>query len=150
MNSLAISNAEMGRLEEAERLFTEVLDIRRPLLGPDHNENLVTTGNLANVYMMQERYDEAETLLARNMETQRHLLGERHPDTLRSTFNLACLAALQGQRDRALRFLRLCLDRGLAHKVIFDNPVLQSLHGDPEFEAIVAEVRRRIDEAEAD
>ena len=46
----------------------------------------------------------------------------------------------------ALAFLRRALDAGYATDYIALDPDLESLHGDPEFETIVAEVKKRIGE----
>ncbi len=47
-------------------------------------------------------------------------------------------------RDTAMRFLRRAVETGFTdHVWIATDSDLDSLHGDPEFEAIVAEVRRR-------
>jgi len=46
----------------------------------------------------------------------------------------------------ALVFPRKAKDRGYAAHDGLKNPDLESLHGDPKFEAIVAEVKKRIDE----
>jgi hypothetical protein len=70
--------------------------------------------------------------------------GPRHGFVSRGYYNLACLAAKTGERDRALDLLRAALDRGFAAGIIFDDPDLAGLRGDSEFEALVAEVRRRI------
>jgi eukaryotic-like serine/threonine-protein kinase len=60
------------------------------------------------------------------------------------TYNLACFWALAGDRRRALDLLRRCLDLGLADDYIERDPDLASLRGDPEFHAVLTEVRRRI------
>jgi hypothetical protein len=59
-------------------------------------------------------------------------------------YNLACYWALAGGRREALTFLRRSVDLGYSEPWISRDPDLASLRGDPEFEAIVAEIRRRI------
>ena len=64
-------------------------------------------------------------------------------------YDMACYYALAGDRDRAIQRLRHELDRGYNSynsDWIARDPDLESLHGDPEFEAIVAEVKKRIGE----
>ncbi len=58
-----------------------------------------------------------------------------------STYHLACYYALAGDRAEALHLLQRSLELGYADEGIADNPDLSLLHGDPEFESIVAEVK---------
>jgi serine/threonine-protein kinase len=53
---------QLGRLEEAEREYRDVLRIRRRLLTPDHLHTASTLEALANVLNRRERYDEALAL----------------------------------------------------------------------------------------
>ena len=66
------------------------------------------------------------------------------PNTIGGTYNLACFWAQAGDPERALEYLRWTNDNGWAIAWLADDPDLASLHGDPEFEAIVADIRRRI------
>ena len=64
-------------------------------------------------------------------------------DSIYGCYNLACYWALAGDRGEALRFLRRSLGLGLSDMVVSRDADLASLHGDPGFEAIAAEVGRR-------
>ena len=59
---------------------------------------------------------------------------------------MAGLSAREGDGEEAFDFLRQALDRGYADGSIVENSDLVSLHGDPEFEAIVDEVKTRLSE----
>jgi tetratricopeptide (TPR) repeat protein len=59
-------------------------------------------------------------------------------------YNLACYWARVGNRSEAIRFLRSAVDQGMTVAYMARDPDLESLHGRPEFEAIVAEVEQRI------
>ena len=75
------------------------------------------------------------------------MLGDDHPDTLWSFYNVACSAALQGNREKALDSLRRAMDNGFTDADwMMKDSELVSLHGDPEFEAIVAEIKKRVGE----
>ena len=52
---------------------------------------------------------------------------------------------MRGDRDEAIALLREASDSDYrqSNMWIRDDPALASLHGDPEFEAIVEEMRRR-------
>jgi serine/threonine protein kinase len=136
----------LGLYEQACPLLEQAFARRRELRGDDHPETLRSVNDLAILYEDQGRYDEAEPLFLETLETRKRVLGDDHPLTLVSLYNLACFAATRGKREEALDFLQRALDNGYASDRICDDPDLASLHGDPEFEAIVAEVKRRIDE----
>ena len=89
------------------------------------------------------RYAEAESLLRETLEVQRRALGESHPYTLSSRYNLACIAALRGERALALSLLRQAVADGYRDAGWMERDAdLQSLRGDPEFEALVELARR--------
>ncbi|MCZ6669618.1 MAG: hypothetical protein O6947_01155, partial [Acidobacteria bacterium] len=67
------------------------------------------------------------------------------PDSLAGTYNLACFWALAGDRDQALQFLRSSYGIGPGAAWIASDPDLASLHGDPEFEALIEEMKRRFE-----
>ena len=62
-------------------------------------------------------------------------------------YDVGCAAALSGNRVEALDWLRQSVEHGwtLGDWMAQDQD-LESLHGDPEFEAIVAEFKKRIGE----
>jgi tetratricopeptide (TPR) repeat protein len=59
-------------------------------------------------------------------------------------YNLACFSALAGERALAIERLRRSLDLGFADLLINTDPDLDSLRGDPEFQAIVTAVEERL------
>jgi len=61
-------------------------------------------------------------------------------------YNLACYHALVGEKREALASLRRALDLGFADVAIEKDPDFAALRGDPRFEAIVAEARKRLKE----
>jgi non-specific serine/threonine protein kinase/serine/threonine-protein kinase len=122
---------------------------RRTLLvertfGPVHLEMAQTLHAMALVHAGAGRIAEAQRLITASIDMAEKAAGPRHGFVSRGYYNLACLAAKTGERDRALDLLRAALDRGFAAGIIFDDPDLAGLRGDSEFEALVAEVRRRI------
>jgi len=62
-----------------------------------------------------------------------------------SLYYLAAYHAVAGHRDKAIGILRLLVERGYVDCWLWMDPWLESLHGDPGFEAIVAEIRKRIE-----
>jgi eukaryotic-like serine/threonine-protein kinase len=146
MADLAATLSLERKLPEAEKLTREALEMRRRILGPEHTDTLDTMTYLSNVLGEEGRYAEAEKVEAEARAIQRRVLGPDHPATAVSTFNLGCLEALQGHRERALSFLREAIDHGLrptqAVAAVQDDD-LKSLRGDPRYEALVAEVKKR-------
>jgi tetratricopeptide (TPR) repeat protein len=59
-------------------------------------------------------------------------------------YNLACFWAQLGNRVEALRSLRRSLELGMFVGFAERDPELVTLHGDPEFEAYIAEVKKRL------
>ena len=133
---------------EAKRAaYLEVLETSRRVLGPEHPHTLNYQTNLAYVYSRLGRETEAERLYREAVEILRRVLGEGHPRTVGVLHDLAGHAARRGDRGAALEWLRQAVEKGNRSAAqIARDPNLESLHGDPEFEAIVAEVKRRIEE----
>ena len=140
MNELGILYRVSGRLDKAEPLLAEALAAQRRVMGDSHPFTLSSINSLAVLYLMQSRYEEAEPLFRESLSGKRRSLGESHPSTLKTTYNLACLTAIGGRNREALDLLTQAADHGYVNERIADDPDLASLHGNPEFEAIVARV----------
>jgi non-specific serine/threonine protein kinase/serine/threonine-protein kinase len=146
VNNLAsVLNSE-GKYAEANRLFQEALDTRRRVLGPEHPQTLVSMVNLADTLTKMGQYEEAENMLKQTLEMQRRVLGPEHPYTAVTTYNLGAIAAHLGHHDDALAFLRSAVDHGLPIGIALGmdkDTDLQSLHGDPNFDALVVHARQQ-------
>ncbi|MBZ5548454.1 MAG: serine/threonine-protein kinase [Acidobacteriia bacterium] len=146
MHDLGINLRSSGRLVEAEKVDRETLEARRRVLGPEHPETLVSMAELAETLDDLHRYAEAQKLYRAALDIQRRVLGPEHPGTALTKYNLACNLALSGQRDEALALLRDSVDHGLPYRFALtteQDTDLKSLHSDPRFASIVADVRRR-------
>lgn len=87
------------------------------------------------------RHDEAADAFAKAVD-----LGYR---TATSSYNVACARAMQGETDAALDWLQRAVDAGFTSAGhMADDDDLESLHGDPRFQAIVGklELQDRDDE----
>jgi tetratricopeptide (TPR) repeat protein len=60
MNSLAILYKNMGRYDEAEKLFLETIEKRRAVLGPEHQSTRGSIKELIELYEIQGKTQEAE------------------------------------------------------------------------------------------
>ena len=63
-------------------------------------------------------------------------------------YNLACIDALRGSRHGALGYFRLALETGWSWHGVDTDTDLESLRGDPEFEALMEKNRRRVERAQ--
>ena len=143
MNNLATTLSHERRFADAEQMLREVLEIRRRVLGRNNPDTLQAMANLAVTIAHERRYAEAEQLLHESHDGQRQVLRPQNPATASSTYDLAVVAALQGNRDDALSLLRGAVDHGLSPRGVADierDPDLDTLHGDPHFEPLVAYV----------
>jgi serine/threonine-protein kinase len=126
-----------GKLEEAEPYLREALEGARRVLGDDHPITLASMDATAKLYINQRQYEKAEALLEEVLDA----LGPKHSDTAKTIGSLGTVAALRGDRRRALEFLRQAVEiDGALAKSMAADPLLESLHGDPEFEAILAAI----------
>ncbi len=141
--NLALVLNRLGRYAEADPLYREALQGMQKILGEEHPVTLACKLALAMNNANMRRYAEAESLLRETLEVQRRTLGESHPYTLSSRYNLACIAALRGERALALSLLRQAVADGYRDAGWMERDAdLQTLRGDPEFEAIVELARR--------
>jgi hypothetical protein len=131
------------RYADADRLLRETLPTAHRVLGPEDSQTLWAENSLAAAYAGDHRYADAERVLRETLTTARRVLGETNELTAELIYNLACLAALQGHRAEALTTLRQALDHGYRRADEMPNDEdLKSLHGDPRFDAILADLKK--------
>jgi len=99
--SFALVMRENGDWNNAEQLDSQVMDMRKKLLGAEHPDTLTSMANLAVTYWNQGRWKEAEQLGVQVTDIRKKLLGEEHPDTLASMENLANTYCNQGRWNEA-------------------------------------------------
>jgi tetratricopeptide (TPR) repeat protein len=142
LKGLAGLYERQGRYEEAERALLEACEsVRRITREESWMEGLFfgVRSALAGMYGRHGHYEKAEPLyleLEELLETRRGGPGE-----FNALYSLACVSALLGKREKALGYLHEYSEyRHVDKERISEDPDLASLHGDPQFEAIVAEV----------
>lgn len=151
MTQLATTLRYEKRLGEAANPCRELLERQRQVLGPEHVDTLATLSDLGALLTDEHRYTEAEKYLSEVLETDRRVLGRDHLHTAIAAYNLACDDAMSGHRRQALALLRESVEHGggpLVAGAIGTDENLKSLHGDPQFQALVAEAKQKA-EAEA-
>ena len=73
MGGLASTYQMQGKLNEAEQLEIQVLDMRKKLLGTGHPDTIRSMGNLACIYHNQGKVKEAEQLDIQVLEMRKKL-----------------------------------------------------------------------------
>jgi eukaryotic-like serine/threonine-protein kinase len=145
MSRLATTFFLEGNFEETEKLQRETLDTRRSVFGAGHPDTLQSMSELATTFFRRGALAESASLQRELLEGQKRVLGPEHPRTASTKYELASLLAKQGDRPGALVLLRDAVEHGLeagAARAIAQDPDFNSLHGQPGFDELVAQVAR--------
>lgn len=100
----------LGRYAEAEKIFTQALEIERATVGEGHPDYAVQLNNLAGTVWAQGRFAEAERLYREALNICRATIGERHPNYATHLNNLAGVVRAQGRYSEAERLYRQALE----------------------------------------
>ena len=102
----------LGHFAKAIGPLEKASQTRAALLGPDHQETLRTTGELASALVFsgvvdknQAQLDKSLTLHQQVWAAQKATLGLDHPDALWTEFKIAVAYWNTGQREKALRMI---------------------------------------------
>jgi len=108
INELGLTLYSLGRLDEAESLLQQALDIRLEHR-PETAELAESYNNLALLHATVDRNDLAREYYDRAIVLRRRVLGEDHPTTSFSLTNLASLLVQTGRAEEALPAFREAL-----------------------------------------
>jgi serine/threonine protein kinase/Flp pilus assembly protein TadD len=98
--NLTLPDKSLPHLRRAVELYHQAL-------GPEHEDTLRATGELADLLgIWLNKFEEAEKLAKSNLETCRRVLGPEHPLTLSCLVNLACLFEKAGKTAEAVSLNR--------------------------------------------
>lgn len=86
---LALAYRDAGRLQDAHKLATAVLNSCTKQLGDDHELTLTTAFHLATIQVLQGDTAAAIPLCEQTIAKQTRILGAEHPDTLSTQLWLA-------------------------------------------------------------
>ncbi|KAF2705151.1 hypothetical protein K504DRAFT_460420 [Pleomassaria siparia CBS 279.74] len=106
MASLASTYTDRGLLEEAERLYVQVIETRKRVLGEAHLDTLTSMDDLAFMYQDQGQLTKAERLYGDIAQTREMAFGNEHLDSIDSLSNLARVVEKQGKYEDAERLYR--------------------------------------------
>ncbi|MGA2920395.1 MAG: tetratricopeptide repeat protein [Candidatus Sulfotelmatobacter sp.] len=146
MDNLAIMLAENGQPADAEKLERKALDIHLRVEGPENLSTIHSMLNLADFQRDLHHDEEAEKSFHRVLDIAGRVLGPDQPETAAANYDLATVLVRKGQDEEALSLLRQSVDHGLPPRIASDignDPLLDSLHGDPRFAALVTYVKER-------
>jgi tetratricopeptide (TPR) repeat protein len=143
MNNLAIIDRETGRMQEAEELYGQALDVYRHT--SDAEREVKTLNNLGRVFAEQAQYKEAERLYREAMAVAESRLGSSHPGFALGIGNLGKLLIERGKYKEAEPLLRRAeqIDRASL------SPGDARIGFDLDDEAIAAAGRRHYADAES-
>ena len=140
----ALLMLNQGDVEGAHATLERALEIAEKAYGPSHVSVAVTVEKFGFHYYQQGEYDEALRWYRRGLEIREDIFGVGHAANGWNLYDQACILALSGDAYGAIETLHRALDVGWANHRIFEDDDFDSLKGDPEFEAILEEVRARL------
>jgi serine/threonine protein kinase/tetratricopeptide (TPR) repeat protein len=139
----ALLARDEGELELSRELFERCLDIREVALRPDHLETGLCLLEYAGVMRQMGEDDRARELVSRALEIFQQAYGTDHLTIARALELLAAIEQRAGNQEKALTLYRQALD---IRRRIGPND-LESLAGDPDFDAVVEAHDTRFSEA---
>ncbi|MCP3983042.1 MAG: serine/threonine protein kinase [bacterium] len=143
LTGLGWNLTRLERFDEARAFHERSIRLVEDQLGPEHPRMVPALDGLAAMYWRMGRFEDSRPLGARALSIRESEVGREDRDVVRRYYNLACIWARIGDRDEAMDRLRQAIDRGFSWGGIADDPDMDSLRGDPGFEAIVDEIERR-------
>ncbi len=94
---------ELGLYNEAQPQMERAFELRRRVLGAEHEQTLAGMQELGELYLGAGKYAQAEAVLTPLLEIQRRKLGQDHKDTLRALNDLGGVLKMQGKYEPAAR-----------------------------------------------
>ena len=101
MDTIGMVYRALGMIDEAERITTESLAIRREALGPAHRDIAASLDNLGQLSRERTRYEQAEKYHREALAMRKLLLAPSDPDIGQSLSNLALALRERGKYDEA-------------------------------------------------
>jgi non-specific serine/threonine protein kinase/serine/threonine-protein kinase len=134
----------LGEVEGALATLERAKRIAETSHGRKHMDFALSLEIIGLHHYKNQNWDEALRLYRRAFEVREEIFGDSHGATGWNLYDQACILALSGNGDTAVATLRQALEVGWLNHRIFEDDDFDSLKGDPEFEAILAEVRSRL------
>jgi serine/threonine protein kinase/Tfp pilus assembly protein PilF len=133
---------EVGDYDRARQLLDRALVIVEEALGVDHPEWAVTQDHVGLLEYREGHLEMALKHFEAGLAVYRASLPPLHPVMARSLLFQTALAAEMGHREKTLRRTGELIETGRASAVVFEDSVFDWIRDDPEFSALLEEVRR--------
>jgi tetratricopeptide (TPR) repeat protein len=146
MDNLAMMLGEDGRPAEAEQLEKQALAIHLRTEGPENFATIICMINLGDSQRDLRQDEEAEKTFRQALDIEGRIFGPDQPETAATRYDLASVLVRGGLSQEAIQLLRQAVDHGLTPQADLElekDPLFSSLHGNPQFEAIVMDARQR-------
>ena len=110
MNVMGNVYFDLGLYPRAESLFSQALEARRRVLGPNRPDTLVSMSSLGRALSAEGRFPEAEKLLRSTLAMQPRASGPEDPETLATMQRLANVLVQEGNIADAEKLTRQALE----------------------------------------
>jgi len=144
LNPYSQTRLALGDAAGAQKMLDRALYLIETNFGPHHLDFARTLERSGLHAYVSENYDEALRQYRRALEIREDIFGVEHIANGWNLYDQACILALAGDAEGTVATLHRALATGWAHRRIFEDDDFDSLKGDPEFEAILNEVRARL------
>ena len=125
---------EIGEHADALKHLEKSLAIREKMLGSDHLDVAMSLFHLGWLYKLMGEYEKAVDVYERALAIRERNLPEDDRE----------IAGNLNDRDQAIQYLKRAVELGYADPAsMIQDPDLESLRGDPVFEAIIEDLRAR-------
>jgi non-specific serine/threonine protein kinase/serine/threonine-protein kinase len=140
MTMLALAMAKEGHFAEADKLQSQVIEIKTRVLGPTHTSTLQSMEMQALGLNREGRYADSDKMFRDVIDTAEKT---NQPATVAEAwYNFACAEAARGRPNEAFTDLNHAIENSLVSPgELSADPELKSLHTDPRFDALVAKAR---------
>jgi serine/threonine protein kinase/Tfp pilus assembly protein PilF len=128
-----------GEYEKAEALYGRALKIKEKVFGPDTVGVAACLIGLGKVCAAKGEVNKADQFYQRSLAIYEK---SKNPESADIFYAQASYWAVSGDREKALKYLKLSLEKGYK-RAFFNDPDLSSLRGNRGFDALAAESRNR-------
>jgi len=146
---------QTNRLEEAEDMLRESLELAREELGDEHTETIIVLNWYSRVLRARGKVDQAERVLRDAIERFSGIRAIENHDTLKVVYELAVVLAARGKYEESARVLADGIDqavaahgdlhRPLANMVYYQAQLLGESGGIGDYAGALAAAQRSLD-----